>query len=344
MITHLCRAGLVLAATTALAAPAVAQSTPFTMGLWGDMPYAKADDAPFIPALIADMNASDIAFSFYDGDIKDGSSECTDAIYDAAATMFNSLKAPVIYVPGDNEWTDCHRTNNGGHDNLERLAHLRKVLFADLESFGQTKLTPAHQGKPGEPYAENTRLSHNGAMFIGLNIPGSNNNKVTDEKDCTKKSARTPAQCDADNAEYQARDAANIKWLTESFAKAKADGAKGIMIVIQADPGFDIPETEDDDESRLEGKTGYAAFLDALIAQTEDFAGQVVLVHGDTHYFKIDKPLPNATHMLPNFTRVQTFGSPNISWVKVDVDAASRNVFTFQPIVVEANAMKSLAK
>ena len=111
-------------------ATASAQDAPYSIALWGDMPYAKADDAPHIPALIADMNASDIAFSIYDGDIKDGSSQCTDDIYDAAIAMFDSLNKPVFYVPGDNEWTDCHRTNNGGYDNLERLDHLRKVMFA----------------------------------------------------------------------------------------------------------------------------------------------------------------------------------------------------------------------
>ena len=40
----------------------------FSFGLWGDMPYTKANDAPKIPRLIADMNASDIRFSIYDGD------------------------------------------------------------------------------------------------------------------------------------------------------------------------------------------------------------------------------------------------------------------------------------
>ena len=115
------------------------------------------------------------------------------------------------------------------------------------------------------------------------------------------------------------------------------------MLVIQGDPGFDLPETEEDDESRLPGKNGYAAFLDALMAETLVFKGQVVLVHGDTHFFKIDKPLKNATHLLPNFTRVQTFGSPNVHWIKVDVDATSRDVFTFHPMIVEANAMVGIA-
>ena len=121
-----------LAAATLMAGGAHAADVgeTYSFGLWGDMPYAKADDQPRIPALIADINASDIAFSLYDGDIKDGSSECTDDVYTDAVAMFDSLNKPVIYVPGDNEWTDCHRTNNGGWDALERLDHVRKVMFA----------------------------------------------------------------------------------------------------------------------------------------------------------------------------------------------------------------------
>ncbi len=319
-------------------------ATSYSVGLWGDMPYKSGDDAPHIPALIADMNASDIAFSIYDGDIKDGSTECVDSIYTDAISMFNSLKKPVVYVPGDNEWTDCHRKNNGGMNSLERLDHIRKTMFSAPETFGMEKMTVEHQGKPGEKFTENTRFSKGGAMFVTLNIPGSNNNKVNGDEECTKKSARTPEQCAADNAEYAERDAANIAWLKEAFAKASAEGDKGVMIVVQGDLGFDIPETEDDDESRLTNKDGYANFLDALIAETRSFAGQVVLVHGDTHFFKIDKPLLNLTHMLPNFTRVETFGSPQIHWIKADVDASTPNVFTFRPMIVKANAQKTAAQ
>src|SRR3954462_1533692 len=66
---------------------AYAQSKVFSFGLWGDMPYAKAGDQPKIPALIADINKADIAFSIYDGDIKDGSSKCTDDTFDYAVNM-----------------------------------------------------------------------------------------------------------------------------------------------------------------------------------------------------------------------------------------------------------------
>lgn len=92
----------------------------FSFGLWGDMPYKKTGDDSKLPAVLQSINQSDIAFSLYDGDIKDGSSKCMDSIYTDALTMFGSMTKPVVYVPGDNEWTDCHRLNNGGMDPLER--------------------------------------------------------------------------------------------------------------------------------------------------------------------------------------------------------------------------------
>src|SRR5262249_6213743 len=76
----------------AAAAPAFGAESTFSFGLWGDMPYAKAKDEPKIPALTASMNDSDIAFSIYDGDIKDGSSKCTDEVFDSAITMFGRFR------------------------------------------------------------------------------------------------------------------------------------------------------------------------------------------------------------------------------------------------------------
>jgi len=327
---------LAAAMLAAAGSAARADGQPFSFGLWGDMPYAKAKDQPKIAPLIADMNAADIAFSIYDGDIKDGSSKCTDDVYGDAIKMFDALQKPAVYVPGDNEWTDCHRTNNGGYDNLERLDHIRKVMFAGPDSFGATKLTLDHQGKPGEKFTENTRFVHDGIVFVGLNVPGSNNNKVG-EKDCTAKSARTPEQCAADNAEYAERDAANIAWLHEAFELAKAQKAAGIVLVIQADPGFDIPETEDKDERQAPGADGYTKFLDKVVEETKAFPGQVLFVHGDTHFFKVDKPLIRQDNLLANFTRLETFGSPNVHWVKVTVDPKERTLFTIRPMIVPGN-------
>jgi len=327
---------LMAAMLVAATAAGEAQAETFTFGVWGDMPYARSNDEPKMPALVADMNASDIAFSLYDGDIKDGSSKCTDDVYTWAVDYFNSFKAPLVYLPGDNEWTDCHRTNNGGYDNLERLEHLRKAMFTATDSFGATKMPLQHQGKPGEKFAENVRFVHGGIVFVGLNIPGSNNNKVNDDKGCSSKSARTAEQCAADNAEFAERDAANIAWLHEAFELAKSQNAPGIVIVSQADPWFDLPETEDN-EREAPGSDGYTAFLAKLVEETRAFTGQVLYVHGDTHFFKLDKPLIKQDDMIENFTRLETFGSPNVHWVRVTVDPASRPVFLVEPMIVKGN-------
>ena len=318
----------------ATSGPAGSAPQSYSFGLWGDMPYKKAGDDSKLPAVLKSINSSNIAFSIYDGDIKDGSSQCTDNIYTDALTMFNSMAKPTVYVPGDNEWTDCHRTNNGGYDGLERLAHLRKVLFPSLNSLGQKTLPLEHQGKLGEKYVENTRFSYGPVVFVGLNVPGSNNNVILSAKECSNKSARTPAQCDASNAEYLERDAANIAWLELSFAAAKASAARGVVITFQADPGFDLPETEDVDESLQPQFSGYRHFMAQVVKQTEGFAGEVLLVHGDTHFFKIDKPLYSPTRVLPNLTRLQTFGSPVLHWVKVTVDPSAEALFQIQPVMV----------
>ena len=143
-----------------------------------------------------------------------------------------------------------------------------------------------HQGPMGEKFYENTRFSHRRIVFATLNMPGSNNNKILDDKDCSRKSARTAAQCEASNAEYLERDAANVAWMRQAFQAAKDQKAPGLVLVIQADPGFDLPETEDTDESQAPGVSGYRNFIEKLIAETEQFKGQVLLVHGDTHFLR----------------------------------------------------------
>jgi hypothetical protein len=210
-------------------------------------------------------------------------------------------------------------------------------LFADERSFGQRTLRLRHQGPLGGEYAENTRWTYGDVVFLGLNIPGSNNNKVGTTDCISSKSVRTQADCDADNVEYAARDAANIQWLHDGFALARSRHLHGLVLVLQADMGFDLPETETFNERAQPQFEGYTAFLNALVAETQAFDGQVVLVHGDTHFFKMDKPLVDQAHLVPNLTRLETFGSPNVHWVKVTVDPRSRNLFRFEPMIVAGN-------
>jgi hypothetical protein len=308
----------------------------FSFALWGDMPYEKNKDARQTQAVIDSINRSDVAFSIFDGDFKDGSSRCDDAAYHAAFVMFEGMRKPIVYVPGDNEWTDCHRLNNGGYNSQERLSLIRRTFFSHPLSLGQEKMRLQNQGALADKFSENTRFSAEGVVFLGLNVPGSNNNWVPDAKTCAYKSARTPADCEEANQEYESRNQANLLWLSSGFAHATAMGAKGLVIVFQANPGFDLSETEQINESQLPHYAGYQSLMAAVAHETEQFKGQVLLVHGDDHFFKMDKPLYAPGKMLKNFTRVQTFGSPSNHWVRVLVNKDDPEVFTIKPVVVRS--------
>lgn len=107
----------------------------YAVGMWGDLPYSDLQATIGVPNLIADMNQEDLAFTVHNGDLKAGSgtpgsstpTTCTDALYEQALFYFNSLEAPAIFTPGDNDWTDCDRPANGGFWSLERLDHERAV-------------------------------------------------------------------------------------------------------------------------------------------------------------------------------------------------------------------------
>ena len=301
------------------AAPPATEATeapepPVTFALWGDMPYT-AETAAKVEVMIADMNAADLAFSVFDGDIK-GAGACTDRVYAEALARFNRVAAPLVYVPGDNEWTDCL----GSADPLERLAHLRRVLHAGDRSLGQRTM-PLERQSP--QYPEHTRWRAGGVVFVGLHVVGSNNNKVTDAGD-----VRTPAQREAANAEHRARDAAARGWMHESFEAAIREGAAGVMLVMQANPGFEVISPADRAGQQLDG---FDAFLDALRAETIRFAKPVALVHGDTHRYRLDHPLiERSGQPIPNLVRLETWGHPFVSWVKATVDRHDPQVFRFE--------------
>lgn len=174
-------------------------------------------------------------------------------------------------------------------------------------------------------------------MTIGLNVQGSNDNFPYHD---TETGAGVPVRSDAEiqrqRDEEQARKAADIRWLHEGFGYADRIHAEGVMVIWQADLNFN-------NEQHLTNPHDYDAFadyIDALRNETEAFTGQVVLVHGDSHYFKVDKPLNRTTGggVLGNFTRVETFGARNTRWVSARIDVHDPNLFVFEPRIVTANA------
>lgn len=296
-------------------------SRPFEFALIGDLPYSAEQEAKF-PSLMADINRSPAAFVVHDGDIKNGSSVCDDATFVSRKQLFDNFEMPFILVYGDNEWTDCHRSKNGSYDPVERLAKLREIFSQGNQSLGKRTLTLTRQSENPQfaKFRENVRWIYHGVVFFAINMPGSNNNF-----------GRTP---EAD-AEYADRNSANLAWIKECFALAKRSNSKGIVLVAQANPGFELDPTD-------KRRSGYNDFIATLETETGNFPGQVVFVHGDTHYFRIDKPLPYFTDetQLPrmkNFTRVETFGSPNVHWLRAFYDPENPNLFEFKQQIVQGN-------
>lgn len=315
---------------------------PLKVALWGDEFYS--DDAAvksiLIEQTISSMNKHHLDFTLFAGDTKNGSSLCTDqAIGQDVIDIFDSLNVPTLYSLGDNEWTDCHRTNNGSYDPLERLSYLRGTFFSENLSQGKHPMAVERQGELGQAYSENSRFTKSNVEFVALHVPGSNNNLVVTAKQCTNKSNRTQADCDAATAEFQARNRKNVEWLQESFAKARENGNAGIVILIQADIYFPFELSDggyqDDFLPQLDANNGYTDFFHTLVNETRNFDGQVLLVHGDSHYYKIDKAMFNDDGTLTsNFSRVQVFGSLENSWIEMTVDPSSENVFSFSPVVL----------
>ena len=324
----------------------------YAIGLWGDFPYSDVQATTGVPNLIADMNNSELAFTVHDGDLKAGNgtvgsitpTTCTDALYAQGLHYLNSLDAAAMITPGDNDWTDCDRPSNGGFSSRERLDHERQVFFSTEYSLGGHPLqqevqttAPDCLGVSGPtPCVENRRWTVKGVTYATLNVQGSCNNL-----------------CDTapDPAEYAARNAADIAWIHETFAEAKANGSSAVMLIGQADPGFDQtdgtrgplrnPATLVETDGQPDG---FHDFLSALRDEVVSFARPVVYVHGDSHYFRVDKPfLDSKGRRLENFTRVETFGdnqgngTNDVHWVKALIDPHSRDVFAFQAQIVPAN-------
>jgi hypothetical protein len=287
----------------------------YEIALIGDMPYGDVGRAQF-PRVIDEINADHgIAFTVFDGDIKNGSERCDQPAYDLAVKNFASFRRPLVYVPGDNEWTDCDRANNGSYDPNERLALVRRMFAAKPYSLGRQMLKLDRQS-PAFP--ENVRWQYGAVTYMGLNIPGSDNNAA--QFDATGK------QIDGDQAEYTARNAANLDWLGKGFAAAKAAHSKAIVIVLQADMWTTEPTAHFADTKRKLAQLSIA------------FPGQILLVNGDSHVLKIDKPLTDANDQaIQNVTRVQTFGSAQNHWVSAEIDPTNPDVFTFHQHIVTAN-------
>ncbi len=281
-----------LVAGLLIAVPAWGQER-FSFGVIGDAPYNDFEALPFSATLEA-LGRAPLAFVIHVGDIKGGFSSCSDAVLAQRRGLLDASPLPLFYTPGDNEWVDCGRELAGGFDPLERLAALRGLFFAGNQSLGRRRLPVERQSG----FPENARWQHGGVVFITLNMPGSANNAAMPD-------------------EQRTRMAANFAWLAQAVELASRAPLLGLVVIAHADPNFGAMRRAD----------GYVAYRAVLAAQARRLGKPMLLIHGDGHIFRHDRPLRGA----PNFMRLATFGSPIVSSAIVTVEPGLPALFEIAP-------------
>lgn len=274
------------------AAPAAEPGKGFSLAVFGDAPYgvSNSDTAQFAatPAFIETINADpDVSTVLHVGDIHSGKQLCSRAYDQSIYDMWTAFRMPLIYTPGDNEWSDCQKAGQigGERDPLVNLGFVRDIFFASPgRALGGGSFAVFSQKSNFDPryptdatYVENVMWQHDGVVFVTLNVPGGSNN---DEDNWANYPARTQQQTD----EILQRTGADLRWLDQAFALAADANARAVVIGIQADM-WDL-------DSKAPSHIGaYRQFIDSIARHASLFGRPVLLLNGDSHGYRSDNPL-----------------------------------------------------
>ena len=344
--------GLLAAVPSAFARP---RADVLTVAVYGDSPYGTkpGDNAQVAatPGFIGSINADpDVALVLHVGDIHSGKTYCTEAYDRQIFDLWTAFADPLVYTPGDNEWSDCHKAGEGGGvydattgqidyvldpatglpidyaggDPIANLDLVRSIFFSKPGvTLGKKKLVlsqglipdPFH--KTDAKYVENVMFVQSQVLFVTINVPGGSN----DDQDVWY---GAPIASAAQTLEKAERDGADLRWLDYAFGFAKLARLKGVVVQLQADMW--------DPEKGAAHQVGYEPYVQALAAHTADFGGPVLLLNGDSHVYKSDSPLSAADPInyihpgydVSNLHRIVVHGSTTpLEWLKLTVDPSA---------------------
>jgi hypothetical protein len=344
----------------AVAAPAFAgDGTPLnpnsknvlTLAVFGDAPYGTTptDTAEFeaSPAFIASINGDPkVDLVMHVGDIHSGKQFCTEAYDRSVYELWTSFKNPVVYTPGDNEWTDCNKAGEGGGaynktthqidylkdasgnfidyaagDPVANLDLLRSIFFAKpgyaLGGRNKRLLSQSAYFDPAFPsdakYVENVIWEESQTVFVTINLPGGSNN----DNDIWY---AAPTMSAAQATEISERTGADLRWLEMAFQIAEADGAGAVVIQLQADMW--------DPANTVAHLAAFEPYVSSIASHTLAFGKPVLLFNGDSHVYGSDSPLSasdplhylHPNYDVANFHRITVHGSTvPLEWLKVTV-------------------------
>ena len=336
-----------------------------TLAVYGDSPYgtSNADTAQFAatPAFIDTINADPkVSLVLHVGDIHSGKQSCPQTYDQAIYEKWKAFKDPLVYTPGDNEWSDCHKSGEGGGtynagtssidfvydapgvltdfaggNPLANLLLIRSIFFPKPGvTLGQHAMRVQSQAldydrshPSDQNYVENVMWEQADVLFVTINLPGGSNNDgdiwygaPTASPDQTQEAAQ--------------RTDADLRWLDAAFTRAKRERVKAVVIGAQADMW--------DPEKGAAHQTLYEPFVKKIADATNAFGKPVIMFNGDSHIYRSDNPLsptagcvwagagpcvsdyaihPNGNYDAPNFHRIVVHGSTApMEWLKVTVN------------------------
>lgn len=316
----------VLALSAVLAAPAAASSShysrdsgSFTYAVYGDAPYGTSptdtSETDATPAFVRAVN-TDRAVSavLHVGDIHSGGQYCTQAYDQQVADLWAGFADPMVYTPGDNEWTDCHKKKEGGGaynpatgqidyvkdadgnlvdysggNPVDNLALVRSIFFGTpggtLGSGRLRVLSQAGVDDHAHPtdgqYVENVMWQRDGVLFASVNVPGGSNN---DADPWYGAPTASPQQ----TTEAANRTGAALRWLDRAFDTAGKIYARSVVVMTQAD----MWDLDGNDAGHL---ANYEPIVSSLATHTKAFKNPVLLLNGDSHVYRSDNPLLKAS-------------------------------------------------
>ena len=292
----------------------IAKAEPLRFIALGDLPYRAQDEETYY-ALIQEINRQKPQLSIFVGDTKSGGSPCSDTYLRKIHASFKLFEAPLIYTPGDNEWTDCHRLNAGGYDPVERLQFIRALHFADAKSQGKNPIALIRQSdlQPQfSEFVENAYWISGKTLFATVHIVGSNNNF-------------------AQQAEYVPRNRANLAWLETVFSVANQGAIDHLVLAFQADLFYNTKSATSD-------QSGLRDSILLMNKKLAEWAKPALIIHGDSHRLIIDQPFmgahTNSRRPLHQVYRVQVMGDEQVEAVEITIDGSKNSPFSFRPLLL----------
>lgn len=287
-----------------LRSPDVYAAEPLRFFAFGDLPYSPSE-TELLASLLGEVAKRRPEFLVHVGDVKGGNAPCTDRGLGHLAELLRAQPVPVVYTPGDNEWTDCHREPAGGYDPVERLSRLRSLYFADSDVL---RLRELEIFRTDTAYPENYWFLRDGVFFVTVHVVGSHNNA-------------TPGDAIA-REELHARSKANRRHLRAAVEAANKVDALALALLFHANPGIEKPVSP----------RGFDWFHEDLAALLDGYPGPVLAIHGDTHQYRYDHPLKDLEtgQQIRRFTRLEVPGSPEVAGVWVQIEPGSEEPFSVE--------------